>query len=166
MSRVLRVEELTPSAFAPFGAVIDAAAAREAFAINQGTTMRYHALATAEAPGGAVAISLARAQPQALPFVVRMLERHPLGTQAFVPLAGTRWLVVVAESPQQPPRAFLAGRGQGVQYHRGAWHHPLIALDAGGDFLVVDRVGPDANCEEAATADLWRIESVQARDQS
>lgn len=156
--RLLQVEALTPAAFAPFGDVIDRAAARKVFAINQGSTLRYHALATAELADGAVAISLARAQPQALPFVVRMLERHPLGSQAFVPLAGARWLVVVAASPQDPPRAFLAEGGQGVQYRRGCWHHPLIALDAGGDFLVVDRIGPGSNCEEAATADEWHIE--------
>lgn len=158
MSARLAIEPLTPEAFAPFGEVIHAEAARKVFPINQGTTTRFHALAKVELDGGAAAISLARAQPQALPLAIRMLERHPLGSQAFVPLGGVRWLVVVATSPQDTPRAFLADRGQGVQYRRGCWHHPLIALDAGGDFLIVDRVGAGENCEEAVLAGEWWVE--------
>ena len=155
----LKIEALTPEVFAPFGAVIDAAAARKVFAINQGTTQRYHALATVELDGGQAAISLARAQPFALPLTLSMLERHPLGSQAFIPLHGTRWVVVVADSPDATPRAFLADRGQGVQYHRGTWHHPLIALDQGGDFLIVDRVGAGDNCEEVRLPQSWVISS-------
>lgn len=158
MSARLAIEPLTPEAFAPFGEVIHAEAARKVFPINQGTTTRFHALAKVELDGGAAAISLARAQPQALPLAIRMLERHPLGSQAFVPLGGVRWLVVVAASPLDTPRAFLADRGQGVQYRRGCWHHPLIALDAGGDFLIVDRVGAGENCEEAVLAGEWWVE--------
>ncbi|MCC6295170.1 MAG: ureidoglycolate lyase [Pseudomonadales bacterium] len=158
MSARLAIEPLTPEAFAPFGEVIHAEAARKVFPINQGSTTRFHALAKVELDGGAAAISIARAQPQALPLAIRMLERHPLGSQAFVPLAGTRWLVVVATSPQDTPRVFLADRGQGVQYRRGCWHHPLIALDAGGDFLIVDRVGAGENCEEAVLVGEWRVE--------
>ena len=158
MSARLAIEPLTPEAFAPFGEVIHAEAARKVFPINQVTTTRFHALAKVELDGGAAAISLARAQPQALPLAIRMLERHPLGSQAFVPLGGVRWLVVVATSTQDPPRAFLADRGQGVQYRRGCWHHPLIALDAGGDFLIVDRVGAGENCEEAVLGREWWVE--------
>ena len=156
----LAVEALSADAFAEFGAVIDAAAARKVFAINQGSTQRYHALALVDVSDGAAAISLARAQPFALPFTVAMLERHPLGTQAFIPLHGTRWVVVVARSPSDPPRAFYAEHGQGVQYHRGTWHHPLIALDDGGDFLIVDRVGAGDNCEEVRLAQEWVIAGV------
>lgn len=153
----LPVEPLSAQAFAPFGEVIDTASARRSFAINAGTTLRYHALATAQVEGGEVAISLARAQPQALPFRLRLLERHPLGTQAFVPVRPCRWLVVVSEDPQARPRAFLAQGGQGVQYGRGCWHHPLIALDAVSDFLIVDRIGPGDNCEEAPLAQAWWV---------
>lgn len=156
----LIVEPLTAAAFAEFGAVIAADAARKVYPINQGTTQRYHALACVDVVGGRTAISIARAQPFALPLGIGMLERHPLGTQAFVPLAGTRWVVVVATSPEATPRAFLADRGQGVQYHRGTWHHPLIALDDGGDFLVVDRIGDGDNCEEVRLAQGWTIPSL------
>ena len=157
---VLTVEPLSPEAFAPFGTVIDAAAARKVYPINQGSTQRYHALAMVDLDGGQAAISLARAQAFALPLTISMLERHPLGSQAFIPLHGTRWVVVVADSPEATPRAFLADRGQGVQYRRGTWHHPLIALDQGGDFLIVDRVGAGYNCEEVKLPRSWVIGSL------
>jgi ureidoglycolate lyase len=156
----LKVEALTPAAFAAFGAVIAADAAGRTFAINQGTTRRYHALATVDLDSGQAAISLARAQPFKLPLTISMLERHPLGSQAFVPLQGARWLVVVADSTESTPRAFLADRGQGVQYHRGTWHHPLLALDAGGDFLIVDRIGMGDNCEEVQLQQSWTIATL------
>jgi len=156
----LKVEPLTAEAFAEFGAVIAAEAACKVFAINQGTTQRYHALARVDLVGGHAAISIARAQPFALPQTISMLERHPLGSQAFIPLNGTRWVVVVAASPEATPRAFLADRGQGVQYHRGTWHHPLIALDPGGDFLIVDRIGDGDNCEEVRLEQRWVIASL------
>jgi ureidoglycolate lyase len=156
----LKVEPLTADAFAEFGDVIAADAARKVFAINQGTTQRYHALARVDLVDGQAAISLARAQPFALPLTIAMLERHPLGSQAFIPLGGARWVVVVAASPESTPRAFLADRGQGVQYHRGTWHHPLIALDHGGDFLIVDRVGDGENCEEVRLQRHWTIAAL------
>jgi ureidoglycolate lyase len=158
--RELKIEPLTAEAFAEFGDVIAAGAARKVFAINQGTTQRYHALARVDLVGGQAAISLARAQAFALPLTIALLERHPLGSQAFIPLHGARWVVVVAASPESTPRAFLADRGQGVQYHRGTWHHPLIALDQGGDFLVVDRIGDGDNCEEAVLGQPWTIAAL------
>ncbi|MCB1612673.1 MAG: ureidoglycolate lyase [Xanthomonadales bacterium] len=156
----LPIEALTPEAFADFGVVISADAAREAYAINQGTTQRFHALATVDLEGGQAAISLGRAQPVRLPLQISLLERHPLGSQAFIPLAGTRFLIVVAASPEQRPRAFLADRGQGIQYRRGCWHHPLLALDQGGDFLIVDRIGPGDNCEEVPLTQPWQISAL------
>ena len=154
--RELVVEPLTPAAFAPFGEVIAPEAARTAYGINDGTSQRFHALGHVEADGGQAVISIFRAQPRALPFEVRMLERHPLGSQAFVPLSDAPYLVVVAEDPSAPPRAFLARR-QGVNFRRGTWHHPLLALEGTSDFLVVDREGADANCDEVALAQAWVI---------
>ena len=160
MSERLRVEPLTPEAFAPFGQVIAPEAAQRVFPINAGNTLRFHDLAQVECvgDGGHVGISLFRGQPRALPFAVTMLERHPLGSQAFVPLSKTPYLIVVATSPEATPRAFLACDGQGVNYRRGTWHHPLLALDAVSDFLVVDRIGPGNNCEEATLAQAWLLD--------
>ena len=149
----LVVEALTPEAFAPFGDVIEASDDREHFTINAGTTERYHDLAKVEpGPEGRVILSIFRGQPRQLPFVVRMMERHPLASQAFIPMSGRPYLVVVAPTGDKPRcdqlRAFLAGPHQGVNYAPGVWHHPLLALEAACDFLVVDRKGPGHNCDE------------------
>ncbi|MCY1176174.1 Ureidoglycolate lyase [compost metagenome] len=81
-----------------------------------------------------------------------MMERHPLASQAFVPLSGRAYLVVVAPAGPAPQvedlRVFLARGDQGVNYAPGVWHHPLLALDEVSDFLVIDRGGPGDNCDE------------------
>jgi ureidoglycolate lyase len=155
----LRLEALTREAFAAFGDVIEAASAAQTYAINAGTTTRFHDLARIDADrdGGRPVLSLFRAQPRELPFVITQLERHPLGSQAFVPLSQRPYLVVVAEGPAGTPRAFLARDGQGVNYRAGTWHHPLLALEAVSDFLVVDRAGPGDNCDEV---DLFQTYTV------
>src|SRR5258706_2333299 len=97
---ILDLEPLTRAAFAPFGDVIEAGAAAAVFPINQGSATRFHDLARIDTAtgGGRTVVSLCRAQPRTLPFAVAMLERHPLGSQAFVPLSpAQRYLVVVAE---------------------------------------------------------------------
>jgi ureidoglycolate lyase len=155
----LTVEPLTREGFAPFGDVIAAEGAQQAYAINSGTTQRFHDLAEIDTTrdGGRTIVSLFRAQPRELPFVVTMLERHPLGSQAFVPLSARPYLVVVATDPSATPRAFLARDGQGVNYRPGTWHHPLLALDAVSDFLVIDRAGPGNNCDEVELAETYKL---------
>ena len=160
--RVLRIEPLTRATFAAFGDVLDADAAQQVYAINEGTAQRYHDLSDLDCAheGGRVVVSLFRAQPRELPFAVTMLERHPLGSQAFVPLdPATRYLVVVSEDPDAAPRAFLASAGQGINLRRGTWHHPLLALDRTRDFLVLDRAGPGANCDEVVLAQRWSLDA-------
>ncbi len=159
--RALTVELLTRDAFAPFGDVIEPASAAQVFAVNDGTAVRYDDLAVVDtsAGDGRTRISIFRAEPRTLPFVVAMLERHPLGSQAFVPMGRDAYLVVVAEDPGKAPRVFLARSGQGVNYRRGTWHHPLIALARTGDFLVVDRGGPGDNCDESRLDGAWRIDA-------
>jgi ureidoglycolate lyase len=153
MSLVLLPEPLTGPAFAPFGELIEASEAVRHYPINAGTTERYHDLARLEAgPEGRLIVSIFRAQPRALPFQVTTMERHPLSSQAFIPLSGRPYLVVVAP-PGEPPtaqslRLFLAGPGQGVNYPPGVWHHALLALETVSDFLVLDRSGPGPNCDE------------------
>ncbi|WP_024303688.1 ureidoglycolate lyase [Pseudogulbenkiania sp. MAI-1] len=151
--RILEVEPLSREAFAPFGDVIEASEAVRHFPINGGNTERYHDLASIEpGPEGRAIVSIFRGQPRELPFRVEMMERHPLGSQAFVPLSGLPYLVVVAPAGAPPAaedlRVFLARSDQGVNYRTGVWHHPLLALDAVCDFLVVDRSGPGHNCDE------------------
>jgi ureidoglycolate lyase len=97
-------------------------------------------------------VSIFRGQPRTLPFEVRMMERHPHGSQAFMPLSGQPYLVVVAPPGAAPTadtlRVFLAGPQQGVNYAAGVWHHPLLALHQTCDFLVLDRDGSTPNCDE------------------
>lgn len=154
----LIVEALTAEAFASFGDVIEPAGAKQVFSINEGTAQRFHDLANVDcAPeGGRAIVSIFRAAPRELPFTVRMVERHPLGSQAFVPLdPALRYLAVVAESPEATPRAFFVDQGRGINLKRGAWHHPLIALDRESDFLVIDRGGAGANCDEVVLPQAW-----------
>ena len=89
-----------------------------------------------------------------------MLERHPLGSQAFIPLSKHPYLIVVGESPHHTPRCFLAAHGEGVNYHAGTWHHPLIALEDVSDFVLVDRGGGGANCDEQDLPRTWWIDAI------
>ncbi|SOE17752.1 ureidoglycolate lyase [Hoeflea halophila] len=153
MTAMLKLEALTAEAFAPFGAVMDAAAA-ELRMINGGTTERFHALAMADtgAEGGHTILSLFRGQPRQFPYTVDMMERHPLGSQAFFPVTQGDWIAVVAPDDRgRPgePRAFLVPGHVGLQYDRNVWHHPLIAVGQVSDFMVMDREGGGINLEEA-----------------
>ena len=152
---VLRIEPLTSEAFRPFGDVIEATESTSRRGINAGYAERYHDLAHIDAAeaGGRPLLNIFRAVPRALPLQLSEVERHQLGSQTFMPLTPQCFLAVVAAAGPAPCvdqlRGFLAAPGQGVNYARGTWHHPLIALDAGGDFLVIDRGGPEAagDCE-------------------
>jgi ureidoglycolate lyase len=94
--RTLTIEPLTKEAFAPFGDVIETDGS-DHFMINNGSTMRFHKLATVETatPEDNAIISIFRADAQDMPLTVCMLERHPLGSQAFIPLLGNPFLIVV-----------------------------------------------------------------------
>lgn len=144
---------LTRDDFAPFGEVL-AAEGMLSFPINEGRAQRYHALAAVDAvqDGGRPVISLFRTEPVTLPFALRLLERHRLGSQAFMPLHAEPFLVVVAPNMagDKPgvPVAFLTDGRQGVNFRRGTWHSPLLALHGRCDFLVIDREGPSVDCDE------------------
>jgi ureidoglycolate lyase len=147
----LRPEPLTAGAFRPFGDVIEANGPYEL--INNDTTQKFAGLATIDvsAEGGRPCISIFRATPYAFPLTIRMLERHPLGTQLFMPLHGEPFLIVVAAPGEQVDpasvRTFITNGRQGINYRRGTWHHPLIALRAPSSFLIVDRAGDGENCD-------------------
>lgn len=150
--RALVAESLTAGAFAAFGDVVEARG--DSGLINSGTTRQFGDLAGIDvvAEGGCPCVSIYRATPYPLPLPIHMLERHPLGSQLFMPLSGERFLVVVAPAATAPERAavcaFVTNGRQGVNFRRGIWHHPLIALGGAGEFLVIDRAGPGSNCDE------------------
>lgn len=149
----LTVLPLQADSFSLFGDVIETTG-RDCFPINNGSTQRYHDLAELQADGtdAQLIMSIFRAQPLTLPLTINMLERHPYGSQAFIPLNHERFLLVVAPATESPEnesiRAFITDGTQGVNYHKGVWHHPVIALDKETDFLVIDRSGTEANCNE------------------
>ena len=148
------ITPLTREAFAPFGDVITLDGARR-YPINDGTTERFHDLASVDVSdqAGKPLISLFRGKPRSLPFEVKLMERHPLGSQAFFPLSPRPYLVIVAapgELDERSIRIFLARQGEGVNYAKGAWHHGLFVLYAESDFIVVDRGGPGSNCDEVS----------------
>ncbi|MBV2263010.1 MAG: ureidoglycolate lyase [Thauera sp.] len=161
----LAVHPLTREAFAPYGEVVEVSDAARHFTINAGNTERYHDLANIDpGPDGRVIVSIFRGQPRSLPFTVQMMERHPLASQAFVPMSGWPYLVVVAPAGEAPEvgdlKVFLARGDQGVNYATGVWHHPLLALEGVCDFLVVDRSGPGHNCDEVQLARHGVIEAL------
>ncbi len=146
------VEPLTPEGFALYGDVIDARGTPDKW-INAGRCARYHDLARLDidSENARLGISLFASEPVALPHHLEMVERHPLGSQSFVPMSTAPFLVVVAgDDAGQPtrPRAFLTAPGQGISYLRGTWHGVLTPLGQPAQFAVIDRIGEDANLEE------------------
>lgn len=146
----IRIEPLTAAAFAPFGDLL-APRDRPDRMINANRCERHHALATVETGGGDAIISIFRSEPVFLPHDCALLERHPLGSQAFMPLGPDPWMTVVAPDAGGRPgiaRAFLVPGGTGVNLRAGVWHGVLTPLGRAADFLVVDREGAGANLEE------------------
>ena len=160
MSRRIAPEPLDPAAFAPFGDVLEAAGAPDRI-INAGLCGRFHDRARLDfGPSGRAGISIFRAELRRLPLTLDLLERHPEGSQAFVPMSADGFLVVVApDAGGQPgrPRAFLTRPGQGVNVLRNTWHGVLTPLAGSGLFAVIDRIGPGANLEEHRLADPWTV---------
>jgi len=155
----LKPVALTSEAFAPFGDVIAIEDASH-FPINQGFAERYNDLAQVDVGTeyGEVNVSIVTAEPRPYPIDIRLMERHPLGSQIFYPLQDRDWLVVVAEKLTDIAsfRAFRATGRQGVNYARNVWHHPLLVVEPTSRFLVVDRKGPGNNLEE-----VWFDEGVE-----
>jgi ureidoglycolate lyase len=148
---LLKVEPLTAEAFTPFGDVVEDAGIVP-ITINEGFATRLNTSATLDVAreGGRVQVAIFEAKPRSLPLEIRMMERHPLGSQLFYPLQAQEWLVVVCAEPNAPQsyRAFRASGRQGVNYTANTWHHPLLVLSGSERFLVIDRAGPGQNLEE------------------
>lgn len=146
------IKPLTIEDFAPFGEVIDLDTAQH-FPINNGMCTRYHDLATVELGGDEPRplVNIFRGKPYEVPLHLKMVERHPLGSQAFIPMSKRPFLVIVApDEAGKPgkPRAFLTQSGQGINLKMGCWHGVLTTLEQTSDFVVIDRGGPGENLEE------------------
>jgi ureidoglycolate lyase len=149
----LRPVPLTRGLFAPYGDVIESEG-NPHYTINDGYAERFSDLANVDVGerDGQIRVNIFQALPRALPLPIRMVECHPLSSQAFVATGGQPFLVVVAAAGTAPLasdlHAFVTNGRQGVNYARGTWHHPLIAFGAPGEFLVIDRGGPGENNDE------------------
>jgi ureidoglycolate lyase len=152
-SKTLELMPLTHEAFVSFGDVIEYEG-RDFFHINNKMVERYHDLARVDTQesGGRTLISWLRANPNTFPSTVKFVERHQLSSQAFIPLDTNPFVVVVAPRGDTVKvsdlRAFVTNGRQGVNYHRGVWHHVLLVPRRAMQFIVVDRGGPERNCDE------------------
>ena len=143
-------QPLTAQAFAPFGDVLECSGAADMM-INQDMCGRFHDRATLEFGQGQAGISLFNATPRAFPYTLDMMERHPLGSQAFIPMHEHPFLVIVAQdigNAPDVPRAFITQAGQAVNYFANTWHGVLTPLHAPGLFAVIDRIGTGDNLQE------------------
>lgn len=155
--RRLTPKPLTAAAFARHGEVIETSDKAEQRSINEGHTTRFHDLARLELTraDGRPLVSIFRSEPLARPVTIRLMERHPLSSQAFFPLSGRPYLVVVAGQGALDAagiEAFIAAPDQGVNYAPGTWHHYSLALEGVSDFLVIDRGGAGEDLDEARLA--------------
>ncbi len=166
MSNILTPILLTKEKFEPFGQVIELDQHNETKKINYGQTDRFHDLATLDLNqnNGRPIFNIFRSKPINLPFKVKVVERHPLSSQLFYPLTGSPFLVLVAPNVDKPNandlQLFISNGRQGVNYAANTWHHYLLALNAVSDFVVIDRSGPEKNCQEHFFEQEIVIESI------
>ena len=151
----IRARPLTAAAFAPFGDVLNCDGAPDRI-INAGLCGRFHDRAQVDVGDGRVGISLFRSELRRMPYQIDLIERHPLGSQAFIPMSMDSFLVVVA-GDDLVPQAFVTTPGEGINFHRGTWHGVLTPLSGPGLFAVIDRIGDGANLEEHHFATAYRI---------
>ena len=156
--RIIQTELLSASAFAAFGDVLDATG--DFRLINAGLCHRHHDRARIDVGDARAGLSIFKAQPRALPYEFDLIERHPEGSQAFVPMTQHPFLVIVAADPQSKPRAFITNGSQGINLLRGIWHGVLTPLQAPGLFAVIDRIGSTANLEEHRFAQAWTVTAL------
>ena len=159
--RRIVLQPLTQAAFAPFGDVLEATGEPDKI-INAGLCGRFHDLADLDFTGkdARAGISLFRSRARSLPYTLDMMERHPLGSQAFLPMSPDPFMVIVApddDGKPGTPVAFLTSPGQGVNYHRNTWHGVLTPLVDNALFAVVDRIGDDVNLEEFVLGEPWLV---------
>ena len=158
----LTPQPLSAAAFAPYGDVMSVETPEKLLNINYGNTERYHNIANVDVNenDGNTLINIFRSRPLPLPIDIKIMERHPLSSQAFMPLGDQPYLVVVGRAgvfDENAIEAFIAQPGQGVNYHRGTWHHYCLALNSESDFLVIDRGGAGNNCDEETVQQTIRV---------
>lgn len=160
MNQLIKAQPLTATAFAPYGDVMEAAGEPDKL-INEGKCGRFHDRAQLDFGDGKAGVSIFQSEVAALPLSLSLVERHPMGSQAFIPMTNAPFLVVVAtdaDGKPTDPRAFITAPGQAINFHRGTWHGVLTPLSKPGLFAVVDRIGEGANLEEHVFEEAFVID--------
>lgn len=158
--KFIETEKITTDLFRPFGDLLKLKNIPDMM-INQGMCERHHDLAKVEyEKGGKPGISLFNAEPQELPYKLEMMERHPKGSQAFIPMHAQPFLVIVAiddEGIPAQPNAFITEPHIGINFHKNIWHGVLTPIYSPGIFAVIDRIASDKNLEEHWFASPYTI---------
>ncbi|GAA5556707.1 ureidoglycolate lyase [Acinetobacter schindleri] len=160
----IQIQPLTAENFKSFGDVL-MTKGNDFFYINEKHTERYHDLAEIQSDAKVGMSIFKNIKASQFPIEISMLERHPLGSQAFVAMHGQKFVIVVAEGLDKDTpdlnkiKAFITDGNQGVNYHAGTWHHPLITLQAPCEFIVVDRIGVSQNCDVYLFENMLYVES-------
>ena len=164
MTITLKAEPLTRERFADYGEVIETSRDHSA-AMNAARFDRFDDLCHVDLfNDGPIAVSIARCRtPTTLPLRLDRVERHPLGSQAFIPLSPCKMVIVVAPPEESVDasalRAFVTNGRQGINYRRGTWHMPLISFSEGQEYLIIDRGGSEPNCDEHTLDDAIFLEA-------
>jgi len=141
---------ITAHAFSPYGNLVSPGEV-VATVINEGRCKRYTDLADLDVTHGRIGLSLFEAEIRTMPYRLSLLERHPKGSQCFVPMGQSSFLVIVAEDNDGVPvnpNAFLAGPNQPVNIARNIWHGVLTPISGSGLFAVIDAIDCSDNLEE------------------
>ena len=149
MKIIINPKPITKENFAKYGDVITTKDIKP-LEINDGYAKRFDGIANLDTSidGGETTICIFSALKRSFPMKIDMMEKHPLGSQAFIPMKQTTFLVLVAPEGNKPDlnriEAFIVPPEIGVNYNPGTWHFPLIATED-MNFLVVDRKGSGDN---------------------
>lgn len=148
--RAVAARPITAAEFAPFGALI-ATGTVAPKRINAGLCQRFSDLAAFDILDGRPGLSLFQSELAQLPYRCDLLERHPLGSQCFIPMSDAEYLVLVAPDTAGRPgpvSAFVATSDVAVNIARNTWHGVLCPLKGSGLFAVIDRIGPETNRQQ------------------
>ena len=149
MEKIIIPNKITKDNFSSFGDIISTKDVKP-IDINEGYAKRFDNLADIDISNdeGKAIVSIFSALKRNFPMKIDMMEKHPLGSQAFIPMKETTFLVLVAPQGDKPDinkiESFIIPPGIGINYKPGIWHFPLIST-VDMNFLVVDRKGPGNN---------------------
>jgi len=149
MEIIFNPKPITKENFSKFGDMITTSNIKP-IEINNGYAKRFDGIANLNTSkdNGKTTICIFSALKRTFPMKIDMMEKHPLGSQAFIPMKETTFLVFVAPENDKPDlnkiESFIVPPGIGVNYNPGIWHFPLISTE-NMNFLVVDRIGPGDN---------------------